>query len=238
MMTINWDVDPRDWATPGSGADLPPHRWRRPAGLDRPHARRWRPPRPDRRGAPGCDPNPPRPRLPLRHGDRFARPPLRLRGRSEVTLADRANEKCLRAEASRAGRRSCWHHRHCRGFARRLAPHRSGGRTRSLLTGKRERARGPDLYCLSSVVGVWSGATCALACLQGARVCAPLLGTRRETSRARGPGGFTRAPGQELAGPARSGVAMSSHRSVNHHVRVRFVGTRRQAARRKGHARS
>ena len=93
-------------------------------------------------------------------------------------------------------------------------------------------------FRISSVAGVWSGATCALACLQGARVCAPFLATRRETSRARGPGGFTRAPGQELAGPARSGVAMSSHRAVNHHVRARFVGTRRQAARRKGHARS
>ena len=31
MRTINWDVDPSDWATPGSAADLQPHRRRRPA---------------------------------------------------------------------------------------------------------------------------------------------------------------------------------------------------------------
>ena len=79
MVSVIWDVDTRDWTTPGSALD-PPRRHIGRSRFDRPHARRRRQPQPDGRGPAGDHPQLSGAGLPDEDGDGAPRRPLRPRG--------------------------------------------------------------------------------------------------------------------------------------------------------------
>ncbi len=74
MLTIQWDIDPRDWSLPGAGSDRPERAAKRPQRRDRDHARRRRQPVGDGRGAQHHHPDAARPRLQAGHRAAAARP--------------------------------------------------------------------------------------------------------------------------------------------------------------------